>query len=135
MNGFIFRSIFCALILCSISEANESRHFIHIPNRRLGIIDPQKKGDLLKERRVVNQLMCGQWCLRTSSCFSFNLEKESELNKNARTCELLSVVLSDAEINRPDLFPEDQRFDFYTSPEVSLMLCKFFMPCCKSEII
>ncbi|XP_031567776.1 uromodulin-like [Actinia tenebrosa] len=116
MNAYIFQGIFCASMFssfCGISKANESRSFILISNRRL--VQPDLKKDvLLKKRSVVNQLMCAQWCLRTPSCSSFNLEKESDQNKKNRTCELLSLV----EIQlRPELSQEDIDFDFYTSPE------------------
>lgn len=121
MDACILRLILWASILSGflsgISKANESRSFTLTPNRRLGV-NNQEKDVLLKERQVVNQLMCAHWCLRTSSCSSYNLEKESEQNKNNRKCELLSVD----EKLRPDLFQEDNGFDFYTSPEVSSML-------------
>lgn len=121
MDACILRLILWASILSGfltgISKANESRSFILTPNRRLGV-NNQEKDVLLKERQVGNQLMCAHWCLRTSSCSSYNLEKESEQNKNNRKCELLSVD----EKLRPDLFQEDNGFDFYTSPEVSSML-------------
>jgi hypothetical protein len=103
-------------VFWDILKAQETQIFVLIPNRKLNTTN--QPSIVLQKRLVANQLMCAHWCLRSTLCLSFNLEKDSESNKNKRGCELLSVD----EKLRPDLIRENTTSDYYTTRLVSRIL-------------
>ena len=82
----------------------QNSHFITLTNRKLTFLADDNY--VLGKKQVENQFSCGQFCLKTPSCRSFNLEKKSK--KIKRECELLSI-----DKNNKNLLKDDNNFDYY----------------------